>query len=410
MRGVLLRLHRWAGLGMAAFLTLAGLSGSIIAFQGELDAWLNPSLYRARDTGPVLSPDALAARLAGQRPEANIKFLDFRVPPGQSIPAFVRPRIDPATGAPFPLAYDQVFLDPASGRVLGQREWGACCFAAPNLIPFLYRFHYTLAGGHAGQVFMGAVAILWAFDCFIGLTLTLPRGRPFFAKWRIAWAIKRDSSTHRLTLDLHRAGALWLWLLLLLMAISGVALALEQPVFRPVLSLFTRVSPSPLQEARTRPAPLPDRKRIGFDRAVAVAATEGSRKGWDAAPGAIYDAAASGVYAVYFFGSPTDPGPGLGQPIVYIDDSTGTILREDVPGKGTAGDTILRLQFPLHSGQIAGLIGRIVVSVLGVVVAMLSVTGVLIWARKQRARMRRPTRPQQSRAPMRVRPHEKSSA
>lgn len=410
MRGMLLRLHRWAGLGMAAFLTLAGLSGSIIAFQYDLDAWLNPALYRARDAGPALSPDALATRLAAQLPEAEIRFLVFHVPPGQSVPAFIHPRTDPATGKPFPFAYDQVFLDPASGRILGQRQWGACCFAAPRLIPFLYRFHYTLAGGYAGQVFMGAVAILWALDCFVGLTLTFPRGRPFLAKWRIAWTIKRGASAHRLTLDLHRAGALWLWLLLLLMAISGVALALEKPVFRPVLSLITRISPSPLEEARARPAPRPDRTRIGFDRAVAIAAAEGARQRWEAPPGAIHDVTQAGVYAVYFFDSPSDHGRGWGRPVVYIDDSTGAILHADVLGKGTTGDTILRLQFPLHSGQIAGLPGRIAVSVLGLVVAMLSVTGVLIWARKQRARVRRPARAEETRASMRTGLHGQPSA
>lgn len=55
-------------------------------------------------------------------------------------------------------------------------------------------------------------------------------------------------------------------------------------------------------------------------------------------------------------------------------------------GEGTAGDIFLQLQFPLHSGEIAGLAGRIVICVTGILVAALSVTGVLVWARKRRAR------------------------
>lgn len=42
---------------------------------------------------------------------------------------------------------------------------------------------------------------------------------------------------------------------------------------------------------------------------------------------------------------------------------------------------------PLHSGRILGLPGRILISVMGLVVAMLSVTGIAIWARKRRARL-----------------------
>ncbi len=43
--------------------------------------------------------------------------------------------------------------------------------------------------------------------------------------------------------------------------------------------------------------------------------------------------------------------------------------------------------FPLHSGRILGLPGRIMVSVIGLMVAILSVTGMVIWARKRRARL-----------------------
>lgn len=373
---------------MAAFLTLAGITGAVIAFQGELDPWLNPSLYRARGNGPALPPDALAARFAQQHPEATLSYLPFRVPPGMSVPAFVRPPVDPATGRAGTLDFDQAFLDPATGTVLGTRQWGACCFAPERLVPFLYRFHYTLAAGETGEVFMGIVAILWALDAFVGLTLTFPRGRPFLQKWRTSWIIKRPAAAQRRVLDLHRAGALWLWLLLLLMAISGVALALPGPVFRPLLGAVAPLTPTPFEQAAARPSPAPDRVRIGFDRAIALAAAEADRRGWAARPGAVFDAAGAGAVIVYFFETPFDRGRGLGTPVVYLDDSTGEVLRVDGPGAGTPGDDVLRLQFPLHSGQVAGLPGRIVVALLGATTAMLSITGVLIWWSKRRARLR----------------------
>jgi uncharacterized iron-regulated membrane protein len=48
----------------------------------------------------------------------------------------------------------------------------------------------------------------------------------------------------------------------------------------------------------------------------------------------------------------------------------------------------VQAQFPLHSGRIVGLPGRILISIMGLVVAALSVTGVVIWWRKRRARLR----------------------
>jgi hypothetical protein len=59
-----------------------------------------------------------------------------------------------------------------------------------------------------------------------------------------------------------------------------------------------------------------------------------------------------------------------------------------IPGRGSAGDIFMQAQLPLHSGRIIGLTGRILVSALGVVVAMLSATGLLIWMKKARARRR----------------------
>jgi len=54
-----------------------------------------------------------------------------------------------------------------------------------------------------------------------------------------------------------------------------------------------------------------------------------------------------------------------------------------IPGTGTAGDMFLQLQFPLHSGRIAGVPGRIFISFMGLVVAGLSVTGIVIWLKRR---------------------------
>ena len=58
-----------------------------------------------------------------------------------------------------------------------------------------------------------------------------------------------------------------------------------------------------------------------------------------------------------------------------------------VPWQGTAADIFVQAQFPMHSGRILGLPGRVLISLMGIVVAALSVTGVVIWYRKRRARL-----------------------
>lgn len=52
---------------------------------------------------------------------------------------------------------------------------------------------------------------------------------------------------------------------------------------------------------------------------------------------------------------------------------------------GTSVDRFLLWMYPLHSGQAFGLLGRILVCITEVVVAVLAWTGVALWLRKQRA-------------------------
>jgi uncharacterized iron-regulated membrane protein len=95
----------------------------------------------------------------------------------------------------------------------------------------------------------------------------------------------------------------------------------------------------------------------------------------------------TGLYGVGFHQAGQGHGDGgLGPPWVYVDIRSGRIVGAEVPGQGSAGDLFLQAQFPLHSGRILGLTGRIIVTVLGLAVAVLCVTGVVIWARKRRAR------------------------
>jgi uncharacterized iron-regulated membrane protein len=80
----------------------------------------------------------------------------------------------------------------------------------------------------------------------------------------------------------------------------------------------------------------------------------------------------------------------LGFAWAAFDATSGRLIGTQIPGYGSGGDVFLQLQFPLHSGKIGGLAGRIFISVMGIVIAMLSITGIVIWIKKRRARLLRP--------------------
>lgn len=391
------RLHRWAGLATAGFLFLAGLTGAVIAFGEEIDLVLNPGLMRVpvRDA-PWLGPDALASAIEAADPRLRVTRVFLQREPGRSVRVSVVPRQRGAA----PLDFSDVHADPHDGRILGTRQWRAYRLDRANLVPFLFRLHYALhIPGSWGVWLMGGVALVWLLDCGIGLYLTLPPALPrratagrkrFWPRWAPAWTIRWRAGAYRLQFDLHRAASLWLWFVLLVLALSSVYLNLRKEVFVPAVTLLAQLTPPPasrlpLSAAATTAPP------IGLDRAVQLAQAALPPAAHDFTPRFVTHLHAQGSYRVGF----QQPGWRQGllrirEEQVYLEAHSGRVLLRSSYDEGTAADKFLAWQYPLHSGEILGLPGRILVSATGLVVALLCVTGVVIWARKRSARRRGP--------------------
>lgn len=385
---VLAVLHRWLGLFTALFLFLAGLTGAVISWDHEVDAWLNPQLYDAGSHGPPR--DALELARAIERDDARLRvtYLPLAAEPGQALRIFVAPRVDPATGAPYALDFNQLAVDPATGAVQARREWGAVSLARENLLPFLYKLHYSLhipasgSGVELGMWLMGAVGIVWIFDSLIALWLSFPRR----ALWRRSFQFRWDKGPRAATFDLHRSGGVWVWALLLMIAVTSVSMNFEYEIVRPLVSSISPLTPTPFDTRAARPPDQPIEPRVSRERIAELAREAGERRGWTAPVGALFYAPEYGVYGAGYFAAGHDHGDGgLGNPWLYFDGESGMPLGGEVPGEGSAGDVFMQAQFPIHSGRILGTPGRALMSALGLVVATLSATGLVLWVRKRRA-------------------------
>ncbi|MCU0075419.1 PepSY domain-containing protein [Pseudomonas koreensis] len=383
MRSFLVLLHRYIGLATAVFLLLAGITGSILAFNHELDEWLNPEFYAASAEGARLPPGELVDAVQSAHPKLQVWYMEYPNEVGHTALLAAVPRNDPATGEPFKERNEVFYLDPVSTEQKGQRYWGECCFQRENFIPFILEFHYNLTlPGNWGLLLMGLVAIAWVIDCFIALWLTLPRGKPFWKKWSNAWKIK-GGHAYRLNFDLHRAGGLWLWLLLLPIAVSSVAMNLPSQVFKPVVSLFSSIEPS-VYEARGRmPAEELGIIRLSYQQAYERAQQEGKRLGLTAAIGELYYSFEYNFYGAGFGQHDTEA---HGKSWLFFHGTDGRLLEQEIAGEGTLGERFYRLQLPIHGGRIIGFTGQVMIAVLGILIAGLSGTGVYIWWRKWQAR------------------------
>lgn len=389
MRPALVKLHRWFGIGIALFLFASGLTGAVIAWNGELDAMLNPAFYVARTPGAPLPALELAARVEAANPRLRFTYLPLGIEPGRTLQARVIGRIDPATHQPYGLGFNQIAIDPVTGAVQARRQWGAFSLSRLDLVPLIYRFHYTLylpftSGGLASGVWLlGIVAIVWLFDSLIALVLAFPSRKA----WRKSFAFRLQRGGYALTFDLHRSGGVWIWAVLAIAATTSISMNLPGPVMRPIVSLFSPLAPSPFFDPSRLSLPKPGSPSLTRERVVELAIEAGRDERIAAMPGALAFVPAANVYGVGYFapGGASGESP-LGNPWIYWNGATGERIATDIPGRGSAGDIFMQAQFPLHSGRIAGVPGRIAVSFAGVMVAVLSVTGLFIWMKKRRAR------------------------
>ncbi len=391
MRPMLVVMHRWLGLFTAVFLFVAGLTGAIISWDHELDEWLNPHLFHAPEGGTPIPALELADRLEAADPRLRIRYLPLESEPGHTLGIMVEPRIDPATGKPHVLDFNQVAVNPSNGEILGQREWGKISLDRENLLPFLYKLHYSMHIPDidelpVGTLFMGIVAIVWVIDTLLAMWIAFPSR----ATWTQSFAFRWRAGGYRLNFDLHRSGGVWLFALILTLAVTSVAMNLKEQVMRPLVGSVAELSPSPFASREIVAVDRQKGPKMTRHEILERAREEAARLGLAQPAGALFYLAMFDVYAVGFFAPGNSHGDGgLGNPWLYFDATSGAALGGEIPGRGTAGDIFLQSMFPLHSGRIAALPGRILVSLMGLAIAMLSVTGIVIWARKRKARLKK---------------------
>ncbi len=417
VRQVMVKLHRYVGLALAPFIILIAATGSILAFYDDLERIFNSRqrVVEPQADGWTLH-DALVIRekLEAQDPHSHVFSLQFPQQPDQSLFSRVMPAIDAATGKPYPIDYDEVFADPYTGERLGQRIIGEPTLKPEGVFSFLYYLHYALIFPlGVGILLMGILGLVWASECLAGFYLTLPpkvkqsrnghKPRPFIRRWSTSWKVSRGANASRLILDLHRTSGLWLLPLLLIFAVAGFALNLGGP-YAGFISKFTAYEhfqerpprPPLAQPLLNPPVDWFKAAELGQRYFAQQAQTEGFTLGKPAALEYRRD------LGIYFFlmhtsrdlldaqGTPTETNSPATAATMAIDAHDGRFLGLQLPTGQRAGNTVTNWLIALHVTAIGGRPWQIAVSLIGIVVVLITVTGVLIWWRKRGFRQRTP--------------------
>ena len=376
---------------------------------------LDRSIWPAGWKAPTRAPASPTCR---SRPE-----------PGDSLGVFVEPRVDPRRASCTSLATTSCSSTRSTGREIGRREWGKPALTRENFVPFLYLLHYSL---HIPELWgidrwgiwlMGGIALVWTLDCFVGFYLTLPgrvrtsqhtahrrsavesdgdliddepngestgRDGSWWRRWKPAWRVKWSGSGRRINFDLHRAGGLWLWAFLFVLALSGMSLNLYTEVRQPLVALVSEFTPSPYDLRPPQPKEQPDRSpRVVCATWSSAHARKGTRRGWTAPVGAVSDTRSCTACSPRTSSSPVATTARRVWSARALLRQRGWPLprRPPCPGRARLAISFCSCSSRCTPAGSPVCPGGIFISFMGLFVALLSATGVVIWWQKRSASM-----------------------
>jgi uncharacterized iron-regulated membrane protein len=355
LRQVLLKIHLFLGLAAGIFLVVLGLTGSIIAFEGDLDRWLHPSRWHVVPGGRTLTEADLVAAIEQQVTPARVAAIELS-------PAADRAQIlhlnDRSTVLVNP--YDASILARLHGPTRTQRVLG-----------YIHQIHLRLApDGRAAWSPAGKVLVSYA-----GLVLCVMVPTGLVLWWRRKkLSIRSGGSWFRLCFDAHNVIGLYASVFLGIAAFTGVMIGFEFGE-RAIYSLTHSSRPS-----RTRPpqsALSEGATSIPLDQALEVA-----RK-------AIPDAFVEGIMlplapkdAFTFILRVPEETSGNAHSDVMLDRYTGKVLQVHDFRTDSQGYRWIRFNRSVHTGDVWGLAGHVITSASSLLLVVMVITGVVIWWKK----------------------------
>ena len=192
-------------------------------------------------------------------------------------------------------------------------------------------------------------------------------------------SIKRGASGVRFNHDLHQSIGFYTLPVIFALLFSGIYFVLPTQ-FMALLHVF---SPDAVRRYEVAPMPRADEALIGLESALKVMQTNFP----DARPSWIYlPNTQKPRYMICQQEGARTNSNFIDRRCTVLDGYSGAGMHVEEAGIGTAGDTFIAWQWPLHSGYAFGWTGRILVLICGLLCPVVFVTGVIRWLQKRRAR------------------------
>lgn len=360
IRKVLFQAHMWCGLIVGLFIAFQGITGSFVAFRHAGNHWLHADeMIVEAQTKPMLSMSGVLESFSKEFPEIPHNVLSVMYPQAPDQAYFIRIWKD---GAPAPNMYAS--MNPYTGEITG---WGS-----KYEYPFelMFRLHEQVSMGTPGINAIHVGGFLMMLMCISGIYLWWPRRETL----KKALSIKRRP-LRRFLFDLHRVIGAYGFVLVFVVALSGTS------IFG-VLSLLPIGPDGPSGfgafatvgvKSDTIGAP------VSVDSLIERAKAEFPN---DTIRDLSYIRLLRAVVVVSFIDE-NGPNPRALNRVFY-ERHTGRIIAvrdwDNLEGIPLIEDWAI----PVHSGEIIGPPGQILVLLSGLFMPFLFVTGVWLWWKKRK--------------------------
>ena len=359
-RSVFLKVHLYLGLIAAIFLLILSITGTIMAFEHDIDRWLHPGLWKA-PPGKGLMPEDELVRIAEQA-----------ATPARVASVQISPRLDVVQLMQM-TDRSTVYINPWNGTVNG-RTFGTT--PTQRYIGYIHQLHLRLIPNP--QVVSAALSahgkLVVSFAGLI-LCLLVPTGLILWLRTRRG-TIHWSGSWFRISFDMHQVVGIYACVFLFIAAFTGVMVGFdfaEKQIYKVMRS------PEPNRPRPPQASDLAGRTRISIDQAITVARNVVS--GADLMQVQI-PTAAKMAYVIQFR-APSDPSVDSPIPLsVFVDPYSGDILRVQNLFAESPGYWGVRLNRAIHTGDYLGGVGHVITSLSSLLLGVMVVTGLIIWWKK----------------------------
>ncbi|HEY9844787.1 MAG TPA: PepSY-associated TM helix domain-containing protein, partial [Candidatus Caenarcaniphilales bacterium] len=156
LRKLAFTLHRYVGVMMGLLLLVIGLTGSSLVFWKEIHHARNLSLMQVVPQGERVTLDSILGPVQQAYPDWQLTSITLPRQPKGTYELGMQAKDDQRL---------DVYVNPYTGVLLGSRQWGH------TLMSFVYKLHYTLLAGKAGEKIIGTCGLLLLLLSVTGLIL-----------------------------------------------------------------------------------------------------------------------------------------------------------------------------------------------------------------------------------------------